>query len=170
MYSKIPNPKNTTGKIISLCCLIAGVALFALGSVKHIPLPSVAQLIGVIFFTAAIYIASAYLLREYRFCIKESNRYSEDAPPDFVIYMKSGVRESTVCRFGFDEIDSVTEVTPENKKSLLEDRKKLKRYTYNTQFAAQYFIEVRSDGISVLLTYDEELLATLKKYHAEYNP
>ena len=165
MYSKIPTTKNTAGKIIALCSIIAGVALFGLGSVKDIPLPALAQLLGVIFLTFGIYVVSAYLLREYLFEIKESNRHREDAPPDFVIYQKHGVRQALVCRIGFEEIDEIRKVTPENKKSVNEERKKLKRYTYDTQFAAQWFIELKNEEFSILLTYDEELFDTLKRYH-----
>lgn len=168
MYSKTPNVKNTTGKIICFCSTVAGVALFALGSMKHIPFPWLAQLIGAVFFTLGIYIMSAFLLREYVFCVKESNRHSEDAAPDFVVYQKHGVQMAAVCRFGFDEIDEIREVTPENKKAVFDGRKKLQRYTYNTQFCARYFIEICSDGISVLITYDEEILAVLKKYYGQY--
>ncbi len=165
MYSKIPNTKNTAGKIISFCAIIAGVSLFALGSVRDIPYPALAQLGGVILLTFGIYIASAYLLREYVFEIKESNRHSEDAPPDFVIYQKHGVRQALVCRIGFEEIDEIRKVSPENKKSVTEERKKLKRYTYDTQFAAQWFIELKNEEFSILLTYDEELFEVLKKHH-----
>ena len=168
MFSKTPKPKNGGAKIICLCCLIVGTLLFIFAGAQKIALPVFAQIISIVLFTASIYIASCYILREYTFSVESSNIAGETIP-DFVIYEKRGKRSITVCRLGLDEITYVEKVDKTNIKSIQAQRKTMRRYRYNVQFAEGRFTEIRTnDNISVFITFDEEfhgyLCGQVEKY------
>ena len=168
MFSKTPKTKNGGAKIISLCCLIVGAFLFVVAGTGKIVLPLLAQILSILLFTASIYIASCYLLREYAFSVEKSNIEGEPVP-DFVIYEKRGKRSITVCRLGIDEITHVEKVDKNNVKDVRTQRKSMRRYRYNVQFAEGCFTEIRTnDNISVFFTFDEEfhdyLVKSVEKY------
>lgn len=164
MYSNTPKPKNTYAKIVSLICLLMGAALFVLANTKLFDSPALLQLAGIVLMTAAIYIASVYLLRQYSFSV-EQNPSSEQKELDFVIMERRGKREIAVCRIGLDEIVEAREVNKQNKKQITENRRKMQRYTYDTTFIAPRRIELLCKyddaDISILVTYDEKLLTLL---------
>ena len=59
----------------------------------------------------------------------------------------------------------MTVITPENAKAEKEKRKSLKRYKYNTFFDCKKFIGlITKDGVSVILTYDEDIYRALRSY------
>ena len=159
MYRNTPKYKNTAAKITALVCLLSGGALFCFANAGIIVLPSIAQLLGIILITAAIYIASVYLLRAYTFILEENNEYGYD----FIITEKKGSREIKVLHFASSDITSVREVNLLNKKHITRERKNKKRYTYNTLYAANRFIELCAslddEEYSVFIAYDEKLLA-----------
>ncbi len=164
MYRNTPKPKNIYAKIASGVCLGLGLALILSANANLLPLPAIAQLLGIILLTAFIYIASVYVLRQYTFAV-EPNPSSDDGELDFTIIEHKGKREITVCRIGLEDITLAREVTGNNKKQVKSERKNMKRYTYDTDFSAQRRIEVvtefEDDRISILITYDAELLRAL---------
>ncbi len=164
MYKNTPKLQNKAAKLTALLCLLSGAALFMLSTANLISLPWLAQISGIILLTAAIYIASVYLLRQYTFIIEKSNIENDDGY-DFVITERKNNRDVTVCRLGTEEIISVRVVTPQNKKAVEKERKSMSRYMYDTQFAPSRQIEIVSvyDGekLSILITYDENLLEIL---------
>ena len=169
MYSNTPNPKNIAAKITSLLCLIMGSFMFIVANSNSLKFPWIAQLTGLILITVSIYVASAFLLRQYTFSIQPSDLNSDDTyeKNDFCITEKRSSKNFTVCRISLDEIVSVKTVYPQNKKQIMTDRKKMKRFTYNTEFAASRQIEVvcncEGELLSILITYDEKLLKILSK-------
>lgn len=162
MYRNTPKYKNTAAKITALVCLLSGGALFCFANAGIIVLPSIAQLLGIILIAVAIYIASVYLLRAYTFIIEENNEDSYD----FIITEKKGGRDIKVVHFAISDITSVREVNPSNKHQIQAERKSKKRYTYNTLFAANRFIELCAslddEEYSVFVAYDEKLLAIFR--------
>ncbi|MBQ8409330.1 MAG: hypothetical protein IJY39_10770 [Clostridia bacterium] len=173
LYKKTIKPKNTAGKITSLLCLLCGAALFILASGNYIMFPSIAQVAGVILIGIAIYVASAYLLREYTFSVTQSEKFdSEDASYaekfDFIITEKKNNRDIKVCHFGMNDVTGVRAVDPENKKQVQEERKDMKRFTYNTEYAAARYIELQAslddEQYSILVSYDEDLLRVLNGF------
>lgn len=166
IYKNTPKPKNTYAKILALVCILTGAALFILANVGIFPAPAVPQLVGLIFITVSIYTASAFLLRQYTFSL-DLNTSGERDGIDFIVTERKGKRDVTVCRFGIDDIVAVREVNAQNKKQVNAEREKMKRYTYDTAFIAPRRIELicklDDDDFSILVTYDEQLLAELKK-------
>lgn len=177
LYKKTIQPKNTAGKITALLCLLCGAALFILAN-GYIPFPSVAQIIGVLLIGTSIYIATAYLLREYTFSVTQSSDFSdsESSLPekfDFIITEKKNNKDVKVCHFGIKDLTLVRVVDPKNKKEINVDRKNMKRYTYDTIFAASLKIEIQalldSEEYSILLSYDEDLLRVLQGFFTDSN-
>lgn len=165
MYENTPKLRNKAAKLTALLCLLSGAALFMLSTADLISLPWLAQISGIILITAAIYIASVHLLRQYTFIIERSNIENHDGY-DFVISEKKNNRDVTVCRLGTDEIISVRVVTSQNKRAVEKERKNMSRYMYDTRFAPSRQIEIVSiydeQKLSILITYDDELLKILQ--------
>lgn len=167
MYKNTPKIKNKAGKITALTLLICGAALFVLSNYNLIYPVWLAQAVGIILIAIAIYIASAFLLRQFTFAIEESNNDSSAANYEFVISERRSNRDTTVCRIGLDEIILAREITPQNKKAVMQERKGMEKFTYDNQFAPTRQIEIVAviDGekISVITTFDEQLLKILKE-------
>ena len=171
LYKKTPTPQNSAGKLTALLCLICGAALFILAGQFPIFFPSLIQLFGVILIGISIYIASAYLLKEYTFAVVQTSA-EEDAGYaerfDFIITEKKYGKDIKVCHFSMKDINLVQTVTPNNKKIISKERQNMKRYTYNTLFAASRYIELRAhldgDDFSIFIAYDDEFLCILTKF------
>ena len=171
LYHKIITPKNTFGKLMSLFYLLGGAILYLSANTVE-SFASVLQVIGVLFVGFSIYIAIAFLLRQYCFSIQLNDAENADAPLsqryDFIITEKKGKRDLKVVHFGMQDLTGVRIVDEKNKNQVAEERKPLKRYTYNTEYAAKRLIEVRAalDGeeYSILITYDEELFKALQGF------
>ena len=174
MFKKTISPKNKAAKITALLTLICGAFLFIMASGNAIPLPWIAQLIGIVLLTSCIYITSAYLVRRYTFLIEPVSGASEDGVGayDFIIYEVGAKREGAsgrvdkkVCHVSVQHIEFVRVVDVENKKTVSKERAKMDKYTYDVQFAASRRIEVviknGGEEASMLLTYDDELLSAL---------
>ena len=167
LFNKTVKPKNTAAKVTSLLTLLSGLFLWLASN--SIPIPVIPQSCAVILFTVSIYVATAYLLREYSYEI--ANNYKEGEIDlkhryDLIVTEHKGKRLIKVCHIELSDVTAVKEINPQNAKECRAQRSKMNRYTYNTQFAASRKIEIQAsvsgEDISVLLTYDEELLNTLK--------
>ena len=171
MFKKTVIHKNTAAKITALSCLILGAALFILSGNGFVAIPVLAQLISILLIGTSIYIAAVFLLRVYTYSIEPNIHITEDddrrSQFDFIIYDEKGKRNIKVCHIEMTDIIFVRVITPENKKKVGEERKNMKRYTYDTRFAANRQIEVmaniENEDYSIIVTYDEELLAALKE-------
>ena len=167
LYKKTMRPKNTAGKISALLCLLSGGGLFIMSYANVIAFPAIAQTLGLILLVAAVYIASAYLLRQYTFSVElaKDERYGDDLRYEFRIDEHKSKKCFTVCRIRLSEISLVRVVDARNKKQINFERKKKGRYTYDSTFAPSGRIEISAcvDGedISVLVTYDEDLFKAL---------
>ena len=169
LYKKIIQPKNTAAKVTSLLTLLSGLFLWIASN--GIPLPVIPQSCAVILFAVSIYVATAYLLREYSYEIAANYKEGEETDKkyfyDLIITEHKGKRLIKVCHIELSDVTAVKEINPKNVKKAKAERKKMSRYAYNTQFAASRKIEIQAsvsgESISVLLTYDEELIAALQE-------
>ncbi len=167
MFKKTPAPKNTAAKISALLTLLSGVFMFIMAGGQAIPLPWLAQIVGILLLTFSIYVASAYLLRRYTFIVESVSDAAEsrDGAYDLIINELRSNRELKVCHISVKNIEFIRVVNAENKKTVAEDRKRKQRFTYDTQFAAARRIEIaiahEGEEASMLVTYDEELLNVL---------
>lgn len=167
MFKKTPKVNNRAAKISAIITLAAGVLIFIVAN-GGIPMPWIAQTLGIAMVAYSIYVAAVYLLREHTFIVEENERDEENETYLFKINERKGKREMTVVRVRLDEIVSVRVVDKENKQTVAEERKSKKRFTYDAQFMPQKRLEFdilcEGESISVLTTYDEELVALLKSY------
>ena len=174
MFKKTVIHKNTAAKISALTCLILGAALFILSGRGLVAIPALAQTISILLIGAAIYIGAAFLLRVYTYSIEPNIHITDDEDKrgqfDFIIYDEKGRKSIKVCHVEMSDVSFVRIITPENKKQVTDERKNMKRYTYDTRFAANRQLEVRAkisdEDYSIIVTYDEELLAALEKFTA----
>jgi hypothetical protein len=164
MYKNTPKPQNRSAKSCALICLIVGALMFAFSGIDIIMWKWFPQTVGVIFLTASIYIASVYLLRYYTFAVTERN---DTTSYDLVIHEFKGKRSMTVCRIGLDDIVSARVVDKQNKKTVSAERKDKKRYTYDVTFLpsrqVEIVAEIDDEILSILITYDQELLDMIEK-------
>lgn len=174
MFKKTIAPKNRAAKISALLTLLGGAFMFIMASGGNIPLPWLAHLIGIVLLTFSIYVASAYLFRQYAVAIESTSGAAEDGEGayDLLVYElgakrvgASGRADRKVCHVSVKHIEFVRVVTAENKKAVALERRKLDKYTYDTQFAPSRRIEVvvknGGEEASMLLTYDEDVLNAL---------
>lgn len=166
-FKKVMKHKNTAGKITALLCLLGGGFLFILANGSLILFPAVAQTVGLILIAAAIYIAVAYLLREYTFSVEANDDFSSGESDhadrySFRITEAKGKRNIKVVDVQMSEIVSWRIVDPTNRKLVRAERRQMKRFTYDTCFAASRQIEIVAEideeSYSILVSYDPELL------------
>ena len=172
MFKKVIRHKNTSAKISALLCLLCGAALFILAGNGMVVFPVVAQALSIILIVVAIYIASAYLLREYTYSIEPTARVSEDNNVsnnhDIIIFERKSNKQVKVCHIELNDVTKINVIDPKNRKAIQSERKNMKRYTYDTRFAASMQVEISAviddEDYSIIISYDEELLEALKKF------
>lgn len=167
MYKYTPKIKNTTGKIYSLLLLICGVILFFLPIIQNIKFGALIQSAGIILITAAVYICTAYLLRNYTFSVDNSEQKTVDVfgdeyenpiqRIDFTVYDNKPRRSILVCRIGLDEIKRVEIMEKKNQKELKQSAKNYNRYKYDSTFIPSKQIVVFTKDDCVFVTFDERL-------------
>ena len=172
IYQKKIQPKNIAAKVTSALCLFCGAALLILAQAGYIAIPILAQLLGIILWVASIYIASSYLLRNYTYSVEINSRARSNLTLselyDFVVYENKGKKSVKVCHVEMRDVTNIIKTTPESKKN--GENKEVKRFIYNTQFAANQKIEILAkisgEDYSIIVTYDEDLLSVLHKIHS----
>ncbi len=181
LYNKRFKPKNRAGKTVALVCYFGGGALFLLSGSSYIKYAAWIQLAAIVLFCAAIYVTAIYLLREYTVAVeprrgKGYEDEDEDLPPadpravrDLLVYEHRGKRTLKVCHLSMAELTGVTVVNKENRKQVKAGRKdkKLRKYTYDSEFLPPMQLEVRAiyedEEFSLLLPYDRELEVILTR-------
>ena len=169
MFKKVIKHKNASAKVSALLCLICGAALFILSGNGMVAIPVLAQAISIILIVAAVYIASAYLLREYTYSIEPNLKGDEDAKGqyDFIITERKSNKQVKVCHIEMSDVTLINVIDPKNRKRIMSERNDMKRYTYDTRFAASTQIEIRAnideEEYSIIVSYDAELLNVFKK-------
>ena len=166
LFKKVMKHKNTAGKITAALCFACGVALLLLSNGGFIAIPALAQVLAMILLTASIYVAVAFLLREYTFSVEPNKHIADDDKLseqfDFIITEVKGKKNVKVCHIEMSEVKQIRVVDPNNKKQVQTERKNMKRFTYDTKFAANRQIEIVADidreDYSIIISYDEELL------------
>lgn len=166
LFKKTMKHKNTAGKITAALCFASGVALLLLSNGGLIAIPALAQVLAIILLTASIYVAVAFLLREYTFSVEPNKHIADDDKLseqfDFIITEAKGKRVIKVCHIEMSEVKLIRVIDPSNKKQVQAERKNMKRFTYDTKFAASRQIEIVADidreDYSIIISYDEELL------------
>lgn len=173
LYKQTIIKKNTAGKITALLFLLGGAAIFV--TANNLPkYAALVQCVSVLLIGASIFIASYFLLRSYTFSV-EMAEAEEDASfaeqYDLIITENKGNRHFKVCHLSMSDVKSVRVVEPDNKKQIQSERKRMKRYSYNTEYAPSRQIEivatVSDEELSILITYEEDLFRVLNRFSKE---
>lgn len=170
-FKKAIKHKNTFAKISAAICLVLGAALLLISSGGNVAYPVLAQVMGILLLTFSVYVAIAYLLREYTYSVEPNKHIADDSISeqyDFIITEAKGNRNVKVCHIEISDIRLVRVVDPTNRKQVRGERKNMKRFTYDTNFTASSQIEVvasiDSENYSIIISYDEELLRVFKSF------
>ena len=167
LYNKDFIHQNRDAKIIALACLLFGALFYGFGNSDLFPMPIIFQLVGVLLIVWSVYIATRFLLRQYRVAIvkREDTDGEDDAEYDLIVYEKKGKREPKVCHIGLDSISSVRAVTKESAKTDKKDKSDGLRFVYDTRFIYKERIEIVADTGDyrsvIYLAYDEQLMQAL---------
>lgn len=172
LYQKAIKHKNTFGKISAAILLVLGIALLLISNGGNIAYPALCQALAIILIAASIYIAVAFLLREYTYKIDPNTHISKNDDMseqfDFIITEAKGKRNVKVCHIEICDIRSIRVVDPKNRKQVQSERKNMKRFTYDSNFTANRQIEIVAniDGedYSIIISYDNDLLITFKNF------
>ena len=172
LFIKTIKHKNVSAKIYAAICLVMGVLLLFIVNGTNVSYPALIQIIAFAFLSASIYIAVAFLLREYTYKIEPNKHISSDdnmsEQYDFIITEAKGKRNVKVCHLEINDIKLVRVIDPSNRKQIRNERKNIKRFTYDTDFVAIRQIEILAniDGedYSIIISYDEDLLRTFKNF------
>ena len=155
--------------MIALACLLFGALFYGFGNSGLFPMPVIFQLVGVLLIVWSVYIATRFLLRQYRVVIvkRDDSDGENDDQYDLIVYEKKGKREPKVCHIGLDSIVSVRLVTRESAKSNKKDKSDGLRFVYDTRFIYKERIEVVADTGDyrsvIYLAYDEKLMKALSE-------
>lgn len=160
MFKKTLKTQNKKAKLTMATLFIFGVAFLFLS--PQIKGRSIVQTVGFLLIGGAVYIATAFVLKEYTV-----NVFIPDGQltPDLAIFEFHGKREIKVCHISLGEITDMTVVEAKDVKEENKRIRRLKRYKYNSVFDCEKFIYLTvRDEISIVITYDEELYQILKQY------
>ena len=172
LFNKVIKHKNTFAKISAAICLVLGATLLLIASGGSVAYPVLAQVMGILLLTFSVYVAIAFLLREYTYSVEPNKHIADDdsisEQYDFIITEAKGKRNVKVCHIEISDIRLVRVVDPTNKKQVRSERKNMKRFTYDTDFTARMQIEIvasiDSEDYSIIISYDEELLRVFKNF------
>jgi hypothetical protein len=146
-----------------------GAALLFISN-GNIAYPVLAQVLAILLLTFSVYVAIAFLLREYTYSIEPNKHIVKDDSMseqyDFIITEAKGKRNVKVCHIEISDIKFIRVVDPTNRKQIKNERKNMKRFTYDTDFSASRQIElvaeIDGEDYSIIFSYDEELLRVFK--------
>ena len=169
LYNKTFTHQNREAKITALACLLFGGLFYGFGNTDIFPMPVIFQLVGVIMIVCSVYIATAYILKQYSVAITRNDNSDDNACElyDLIVRERKGKREPKVCHIGLDTIISVKTVTKNSLKKTKNEKLDGFRYIYDTRYVWKERIEITAqtgDYQSVIyLSYDEELFRVLSE-------
>ena len=153
--------------------LVAAAALFCVGTLDGIPVPSLFQLGAILCATYAVYLTVRYSLRLYRYAIEPNTIVDAEGVEqyDLVITEITGKKMKVVARTGLRTIDptAVTIIrradgeTAKETRALLCKDKRVFKYE-NTPFSpASCYITVPEENAVIVIPADERMAEILKK-------
>ena len=169
LYNKTFTHQNREAKITALGCLLFGGLFYGFGNSDIFPAPAIFQLVGVALIVCSVYLATAYILKQYSVSISKNDNVDGDTCElyDLIVRERKGKREPKVCHIGLDTIISVKIVTKNDFKKSRNKKIDGFIYVYDTKSTWKERIEITAltgDYQSVIyLSYDNELLNILRE-------
>lgn len=174
MYSITPKKQNKLTGLACLSCFICGVGVFAV-SIVNTSLPYLtlgAQLSGILFVTAGIYLYGKFIARTYTYTVQPSGIFDADGREtyDLTVIETTGQRKQrVVCRLGMRDIAYVqSRPMRAAKKSGLGKIKSHRDggrvFFYCADLVPERVIVVEeNDGDVAVLTFDAQLYEILNR-------
>lgn len=176
LYNKTFTHQNREAKITALACLLFGGLFYGLGNVDIFPVPVIFQLVGVILIVCAVYIATAYILKQYSVSISKNDNSDGSTRElyDLIVRERKGKREPKICHIGLDTIISIKRVTKNSLKNAKNEKIDGFIYIYDTRYAWKERIEITAatgDYQSVIyLSNDDDLFRILSETLKDHTP
>ncbi len=168
MYRYEPKSKKKREKGLLFALLILAVALFGCAQIPNVFLPAVLQLLGVFCLVGVVMLISRYLLRSYAYSVEPSETAAPDAPKDLVITETYGNRVSVVCRISVINVESIREITPQNRKQIAAELKGKRVYKYAAElFPEDYHllsVSLDEERFFIKLSADQPLISAIMKH------
>ena len=167
LYNKTFTHQNREAKIAALACLLFGGLFYGFGNTKIFPAPVIFQLVGVILIVCSVYLATAYILKQYSVSISKNDTRDGEVGElyDLIVRERKGKREPKVCHIGLDTIISVKVVTKNSLKKTKSEKLDGFRFIYDTRYAWKERIEITAQTgdyqSEIYLSYDDELFRVL---------
>lgn len=167
LYDKTFKHQNREAKIIALTSLLFGGLFYGFGNSRLFPMPVLFQAAGLSLIVYSVFVATAYLLKEYRVSLEKNDKKEGEIKElyDLIVYERKGKREPKVCHIGLNTIKSVKIVTKESLKASKKEKLDGFRYIYDNRFLWKERIEIvakTGDYTSVIyLSVDPSLLQLL---------
>ena len=167
LYNKTFIHQNREAKITALACLLFGGLFYGFGNSDIFPMPVILQLIGVILIVCSVYLATAYILKQYSVSILKNDNSDGSTSElyDLIVRERKGKREPKVCHIGLDTIISVKVVTKNSLKKTKNEKLDGFRYIYDTKYTWKERIEIIAQTgdyqSAIYLSYDDELFRVL---------
>ena len=166
LYNKTFIHQNREAKISALACLLFGGLFYGFGNTDIFPMPVIFQLVGVILIVCAVYLATAYILKQYSVSISKNDNCDGSMCElyDLIVRERKGKREPKVCHIALNTVKSVRIVTKDSfKKRSTSDF----IYLYDNRFLWKERIEIVAETgdytSSIYLAFDQSLLYTLNQ-------
>ena len=106
MYRYEPKHKKIVEKRLTFGLFFVGALCFLLSKLPMLLFPALLQIVAFFLITGGILVLGQYLLRDYAYCVEESNQ----AIPDLTVTEYYGKRVRVVCRIAISDIEAVTPI------------------------------------------------------------
>ena len=169
IYNKIFKHHNREARILALACLLFGGLFYGSSNLDAFPMPLILQVIGLALIIYSVFLATTYLLREYRVEISENDTNTDASEKDYdlMVFEQKGKRSSKTCHIALHSIRSVKIVTKESLKATRHEKLDGFRYIYDSRFLWSERIEIVADTGDyqsvIYLAADQELYKLLNE-------
>lgn len=167
MYEYDPKSPKKKEKLLLFALLFGAALLFGVSHISDLPIPALPQLGALFCLVGTVMITGRCLLRRfvYRVDVREDGNAGD--PPDLTVTEYYGNHVSVVCRISVADIETVTHITPQNRKELSEMLRQKRVYHYTACLFSDelYLLTVRDEDevFYIRILADHSLLAALKK-------
>lgn len=159
-YSETPKRQNRLSAVIALCCALAGLVLLTVS--RYLPYTSIVQMLSLVFWVVAVYMAARACLR-YTYRLQ---RDEGDGKMELAVVQIKGKQTVTVCRLLLSDLCEIDVVTPTNGKELTEKYRADRIHNYCVDLSPSRSVyllfEENGERIVLRLQTEEEFLSRLK--------
>ena len=131
MYRYEPKHKKTVEKRLTFGLYIIGFLCFLISQLPVMHFPALLQIVGLFLLTSATLILLQYILRDYAYCVEESNQ----AVPDLTVTEYYGRRITVVCRIAITDVEAITPIKKETREQIKRITKGKHVYAYSSEMS-----------------------------------